>query len=278
MRNRVKMAVGVLLVAFLAFIAWKNLYHREPSYKGQTLSTWLWSHHNGGDPVEVTNAVLHIQTNAIPTLLDMVCRTESSSSFALADWWDRHVIQGHPRLSSWMLYLSWWKKRGTVLADEAALGFEILGSSGRSALPTLVQMYERNVALLAEAAPGHGRNMAVLAQSQIARSLIAVDPTQESAIPLFVRDATNSNETIRSVAIAALANVHCEPRLVVPALVTSLSDSNVFIRVVASQGLGSFGPDAQEAVPALMTASSDTNWLVRLRAGEALNRIGQIRR
>jgi hypothetical protein len=71
---------GVVAVAFLVMVTWHS---REPVYQGRRLSQWLegtfqWDGRNYSENREgsAKEAVLHMGTNAIPTLLRLMSKKD----------------------------------------------------------------------------------------------------------------------------------------------------------------------------------------------------------
>jgi len=102
MRKRVYIALAVVLVALAGVIAWQALREREPVYQGKGLRVWLREYRlglNTGASKVAADAVRHIGTNALPTLLEMLGAKDSKLKY----WWDRH-IPGLQFLPRWVRY------------------------------------------------------------------------------------------------------------------------------------------------------------------------------
>jgi hypothetical protein len=263
-RKQFRIALVVLLAGVIVWQVLRNHEH-EPIYQGKGLHVWLREYHLGlgtGDEERVRArnlaeaAVREIGTNAIPTLLKMLGKKDSSGVSKLVDLWNRRLYS----FPHWMRYPGWYRNQAANLNEDAELGFEILGADAHEAVPALISLYEQNISPHSQAATS--------------RALNAIGPAaQRMAIPSFLRAAASTNAPMREVAVWALYGVHTEPRLVVPALVNALSDTNFLIRLVAARALGDFGTNAQEAVPALVTLLSDPSSRVRPNATNALKKI-----
>jgi HEAT repeat protein len=268
MRKRVRITLAVLLVALVGLVVWQVLREPEPVYQGKGLRTWLRECRESGyigleeqveAPPLARHAVRTIGTNAIPFLLKMLGKKDSSVVAGLVAFWNRHLVS----LPLWLRHPPWYVNQAAFVNSEGALGFEFLGRDAEPAVPALIALYERNIS----------------PDSQVAtsRALNAIGPeAQGMAIPSFLRAAASSNAPVREVAVMALFLIdaaHADHRKVVPALVNALSDTNFFIRLVAANGLGRFGTNAQQAVPALARLLSDPDSRVRRVATNALKKI-----
>ena len=259
MQKRLIVAVVLLLVIVAGLIAYQSLREREPVYAGKSLRAWL-REYDGSWPrsTAAEAAIRQIGTNAIPTLLKILCEKNSISTSKLGDFWGRHISR-HRSLPTWVRYPGWYLALTGNRNSLATVGFKVLGADAQQAVPALIQIYERNIS--------------PASQQETSLSLIGIGPAGRVAIPSFLRGAASPNQEVRRVAVVALSALHAEPQLVVPALVKSLSDTNDVIRLMAVQGLQLFGPDAQQAIPAVVPLLTDSNLAVRLRAADALKAI-----
>jgi hypothetical protein len=251
MPKPVKIALAILLVAAVGVVTWQGLrpQEREPVYQGKRLSVWLRDLPRTG---EATNALRHLGTNAIPTLLKMLEKEDSFWVSELTEPWARHVT--HIRwLPDWVRSPDWYRNQASVLNEGAVRGFEILGSAAQQTAPALTNIYEQNLSPRSQLATG--------------RALNAIGPeAQRVAIPSFLRAAASSNARVRELAVMALHEIRVEPHLVVPALARSLGDTNYLVRIFAADGLAKFGTNAQRAVPALLPLLTDPNVITRSAA------------
>ena len=255
----------ILGLVMLAAAAWKVLYQDEPAYEGKSLDRWLYGYFNEGDHVAMTNAVRQIGTNAIPTLLGMINRTRKprSAAFGKVDaWWFSHVSasQSCQRwLPRWIVFPFWQSDHAKHSRDKAMLGFSILGAEAHSAVPALAEMYEKTTS--------------PAIRDACCQALIAVDPTGQTAIPLFLQSARKADEDTRFIAGCGLSQLPCEPRLWVPILSSSLEATNPGYRGLALMHFTEIGPAAKGAVPQIVPLLKDPNGSVRLLARRALKAI-----
>jgi hypothetical protein len=268
MRKRAKIALAALLAAVLAVVGWQVLrpQEREPVYQGKGLREWLaengyaWARQDAHAQEITQAAIRHIGTNAIPILLDMLRRKDSSLVSILIPFWDRHIMSSHYPLPAWVRCPSWYQNKALVFNLRALKGFEVLGADARQAVPALIEIYDRNIS------PD--------SQQSTSRALIAIGPeAARAAVPSFVRQAANPDPRVRLSAVWALGDVHAEPSRVVPALVKALSDTNASVRTLAALSLDQVGFAAKPAVPALLQRLSDPDAQVRRIAAQALRRI-----
>jgi hypothetical protein len=250
----------------------------EPVYGGQALSQWLivyggldstevvYDRPEGVDPVDkarARDAVREIGSNAVPFLLEWRGGARPTSAHGVKRWDD-----------AWLL------------------GFEIVGTNGRAAIPELARAavgggtnYEGWNAILAlrflgkDALPpllgvltnrsfvdGRRGNAAVCIGTM--RSLgTDVSP----AVPVLIR-CLDDKEVAEESALA-LGHIRVSPGLTVPALIKALGGADERVRWSAAAALGEFGPEAVSAAPALKRALKDRNDLVQWCAREALGRI-----
>lgn len=243
MRTRIRTALIVFALAAGAVICWQVLRprEREPLAQGKPLSTWLWRIAHGEDGAEGTNAVRRLGTNGIPTLLHMLCKSDSSLVSGLDELWgDLAAIHALP---AGVRYPSWYRNQAFEQNRDALLGFEILGSQAQPAVPALVRVFEQNPS-------EQVRYLAI-------QSLAAIGPAAREAIPAFLRAAASPNARRRGLGTYALGQVRADPGLSVPVLVSSLADTDVVVRGWATLGLAKYGTNAESAVPRLLSLLKD---------------------
>ena len=271
MRKRAQIALAVLLVGFGGVVAFQTSRPKKvgPVYQGKHLQVWL-GEYLGWDtsPEEwarakkrTEEAVRHIGTNAIPTLLEMVRATNSPRTLTLIEWWDRS-IESFNGLPAWVRHPAWYKNLPRHLNQAGAVGFIILGSDAQQAVPELMNIYEQTLPM--DPVDAMDSQLAVI------QALVGIGPP---AIPPLLRWVGGSNEDENGCAIFVLSQIHAQPSTVVPLLVNALSHTNSVVRLRAAEGLGNFGLEAQQGVPALVQALSDPSHAVRREVTRALNKI-----
>ncbi|MDB6067251.1 MAG: repeat protein [Pedosphaera sp.] len=246
-----RIALALLLIGVLAVVVWWMLRsaEQEPVYKGKPLSAWLRGYDAGmlsEERKEADEAVRQIGTNAIPILLRMMHAKDSRLTERLGVLAEKqHVIKVTYRLAWWGYY-------------EAQHGFQALGAKGRTAVPALVELYEKN-------ASGH--------RSEIAYAIGAIGPDAKMAIPSLINGLGDIDVNDRATAAWALCEIHSELQMVVPALINCLSNKSAFFRSEIAAELGGLGVDAKPAVPALVALLKDADPMVRKDAEAALKQI-----
>lgn len=271
MRKRVRIALAVVFVAVGGVVGFQILCPQErgPVYQGRALRFWLrdyagwdigptaWAEAKNG----AEHAVHQIGTNAIPSLLEMVARTESPRMRKLTDFWDQHIFN-LKILPARVRHPSWYKNRARFVNMEGEIGFKILGANAHEAVPELMSIYQRTLSM--------DSVTAMNSQIAVIRSLISIGP---AAVPPLLKWAACTNEAERLSAVYALSQIHAQSSEVVPVLIKSLSHTNFQVRIQVAEGLGKFGADAQQVVPALVLSLHDPNSVVRRAATNALRRI-----
>jgi hypothetical protein len=236
--------------------AWLLLNSREsePVYQGKRLGAWLESYQVPKTQHEqawqqADEAVRQIGTNAIPTLLAMLRRSDSAP-------WKRKFLD--------LAYKQHWIKFNHIIAWrqnwEAANAFAALGADASAAVPDLIKLYENPIS-----SPS---------QRYTAMALSKIGPAAKMAIPSLLRVASTSNEDEeKTAAVFALAGIHSEPELVVPVLKKCLSNTSVEVQREAIDGLDNFGADARSSVPALVELLQSPNQEITNHVRTALLRI-----
>ena len=137
---RFLLVIGILVVVICAIWAVCNSNGGEPVYQHKKLSWWLDGYMDAIDPPyaklgtadakkrEIEEAVRHMGTNAIPTLLEWLRAKDGplkARIISLTQKYPRFPWQPHPAAE----YHLW-----------AVEGFEILGPVARPALPSLIKL------------------------------------------------------------------------------------------------------------------------------------------
>ncbi len=256
MGKRRRILVAGLVLAVVGGVA-GALFLRlkpEPVYQGKPLSVWLQAYTNPDNLANperaiqtTTDALSHIGTNAIPTLLRMLRARDSAEVLMLVD------------LASKQRFIKIHYVSAPLRNHRAAMAFRVLGAKARDAVPALIDIYEENIS-------SESRGYTLFA-------LGGIGPDAKAAVPLMLRAVTDTNavgrqkQIVRGAAIGALGEIHAEPELVVPALAKVLSEQDEYTRFRAAWALGLFGPAAKSAIPALFTLI--TNQAADMRANTA---------
>ncbi len=247
---------AILLIAVVGVATWLVLPSRdnEPVYKGKPLSVWLKGYDletktfpESPEEQQADEAVQHIGTNAIPTLLRMLRKKDPPA--------DVKIIMSLVKRSYDILAASRNNNR-------AADAFRNLGPSASNAVPALIEIY--------------GQNISEMSKWSTSDASGYIGPAAEKAIPSLLIGAAGTNNFVRASAINALGRIHGRPELLVPFLIKCLSDSQPDIQESAAGALGNYGPQAKPAVPALLNLVNNPNPNVRLSARISLKHIDPI--
>lgn len=220
------------VVILLAGLVWLSILQalREPVYLGKSLTLWLrtyskWSGRGSPEWSQADDAVRHIGTNCIPTLLHMLRAKDSKIKLRLVALAQKqHFIRIH--------FVPAAERN-----DEASKAFLALGDRAKGAVPALVEMCHENISPDSQAA--------------LEDTLAWIGPPAKPAVPFLLLAAFNSNHRVRANALWALGEIHADPQLCVPELIDALKDVDHWVRLSAAHALGMFGTNAQVAVPAL---------------------------
>ena len=241
MTRRMGVGLCILVVLVAGTVLWRATRPDEPSYGGKPLTRWLESHvpNSSANPPfnspgwkKADEALRHIGTNAIPTLLRMV-RAKDPPKVIL-----KLIDAAQQRGLAKQRY-----RRASQRNEEAEYAFEVLGTNAVGAVPELIAIYQADVS------PSSQR-CAALALGHIGRPAAA-------AIPVLLNNFTHTNGDVRFYAVSALNHIGGEPSVVVPALKGVLRDPKLEVRWNASGALSKFGRRAQSAVPELLEAIND---------------------
>ncbi|MBI2929748.1 MAG: HEAT repeat domain-containing protein [Verrucomicrobia bacterium] len=241
MSERLLIVIGLFLAGVVGLLIWQASGPREPVFEDRTLTRWL-DHHvasSAADPPydspgwkKADEALRHIGTNAIPTLLKMI-RAKDPPPVVL------RLLQFAARYRWTRINYRYAQPR----QEEAEYAFRVLGTNAANAVPELIKIYE-------EAVPPSSQRSAALALGHIGRGA-------QAALPALFRNFTHTNGDVRFYAVSAVMHIGGEPGVVVPALTSALKDSNVNVRWNALAGLSNFGGRARSAVPDIVRMLND---------------------
>ena len=259
MRNKYRILLAVLLVAFFGALAWLVLIPHEPVYKGRTLASWLDEFGTNYSAIfqatkeatlqtDCCIAIQRIGTNAVPTLVNMASSHDSNL--------ESNLVVLARRLTSVHLHTD------QEYHIRARLGFFALGPLGKDAVPSLID-------LLGDKDPE--------IQITTIACLGNIGPAANAAVPALIPFLSDTNQSVRlgatrTMATRTLGSIHSEPGLVVPLLIKDLNASNPQLAITIS-ALGQFGKDAKPAVPALLQYLSNQNGMIWRETINALKAI-----
>ena len=220
----------------------------EPTFEGKRLSSWLRDLRDPSALVQhrAQNALRHMGTNSVPVLREMLHARDSPLRTNIVSLLQRQTL----------FKLSFAPARERRV--RAALACAILGPMASPAVPDLLEF-------------STGDNFC----SNLAES--ALGCLGETAVPPLctVLMDTNSNYTLRRVAVGALASIGPPARAAIPALTNSLKDNFSEIRANAAHALGRIEFPSPEVVAALMELLDDQDLKVRICAEMAVTGFGK---
>lgn len=183
MGKPVQLALALFALSCLGLVAWEQLYHAGPSYRGRRLSRWLadLDLESSNSPVAATQAVRAIGTKALPVLFEMV---QASDPF-----WKRSLLWLDARQSFLRLRIS----TALLTRSRAVQGYTALGPAAKDAVSPLIHLLETepNIEIRAD----------------VAAALGAIGPEARAAIPVLSKAAQNGNAVLRKSALFALLKI-----------------------------------------------------------------------
>jgi hypothetical protein len=210
---------GCIVVAILIAEMWPG--EREPEYGGKKLSEWLFqyqAYHRSPDSIErreASDAVHHIGTNAIPSLLKWIAYEQPRWKENLRTQyrkWPKPFV--NKSIDLWFI-----KKRR--LAGDAVLGFGILGPEADPAVPELTRLTK-------SANPSLSRD-----------TMMALGFIGEAGLSAIESALTNRSAPIdlRRNAISDILLAGTNAHRALPALVEALEDPDFIVRDEATNAL-----------------------------------------
>lgn len=254
---------AIILGIFLGvvfFFALRPRQSAEPSYQGQSLSSWLEEFRIYGPETNSPPAVAINQmgTNTIPYLLDILSYQESSLKKKIRKTTENHIGRVSFLQMNYMRFI------------EASYALNALGTNGQPAFDTLTNLFftPRHSVCAAIALAGIGSNGVQILLDAVTNQNLAIRHSAvgglgharsniEIVVPELIRVLTNQESLMRSQAATALGSLHSQPELSVPALAERLGDSDSLVRGGAIIALLQFGPQAKAAIPRLKDAFND---------------------
>jgi HEAT repeat protein len=253
MRNRVRIALAVLLVMLAGIIAWLVLRasrERRLVYEGKPYSVWLASYHEDmehpsrlEDPEEQVKwdrhvdsdkqAIQHIGTNALPSLIGRLTAQDTKLKKSVMSWANKH--------KRFPFHL----KSAELRRREAIFGYMALGPLASNQVPRLIEILENN----------HVPDV----RQAAAQALGFVGPEARLAAPALFRATKDKDHGVRICAFVALGSIRPDPPVTIPVLVAGLDDPHPLVGANAAAALGKYGREARAAVPALLRVLAANN-------------------
>jgi HEAT repeat protein len=272
----------------------------EPSYQGKTLSAWLDDYGAGPKNYkpspQANEALRQIGPEAVPYLLELLHKTNTPAVDDELQQIGAGTLNGTN--TSNFIPASWfhWK---------AYLGFQALGSGGKSAIQDLARLARDNpeetsyfpnigdmksVKLIAELADNsssfvtlgsgagfHGSEVLrntkpFLFDGEIAAwSLAAIG---KDAVPSLIVLLNDPNPHLKQRAVEALGMVGPSAEPAVQEIVNLLTDPAINVSRLAADALGHINKRPDIVIPALIAALSDSDIGVRCSAAHSLGLFG----
>ena len=286
MRRRRKLLIltGCSFAALVLLMVAKR--ECEPSYDGRSLSEWVHvcscrkpERPTYDEREKAAQAIRHIGTNAIPTLLRWISYDPSQArktSLALL----RHLPKA---LQPQFL----WEREAR--AFETQVAFYTLGTAARSAIPALTHLAitssgEERVYYCSRALSYIGPEalpaMLTITSNPQGKAracplpmLFIFRTEARSAVPFLVACLNDKEDAVACAAAEVLGYLTLSNAVVVPALAASLQSTNAARRAHAARGLAEFGRAAEAVAPQLQQLLSDPSQSARSEARRALEQI-----
>ena len=247
MRKRTRNLLITLLMCLLGAITFAAFRLHEPSFQGKPLASWLKNlddQNPGPENNRAEDAVRHMGRDAIPYIIDILERRESSRSQRLLRWAIAHHLVKPPYVP--------------VIESQhhAVLACYVLGPEAKPAVPALV-------ALLND---GFRFGYVGTALGRIGSAAV---------IPL-IGSLTNTNFMVRAEVVIALAdpNFQTNGQTIIPVLIQCLKDKTNFVRASAARTLGELGQEPKATISALVQTLTDPDSDVRWNACLAIGKFG----
>jgi hypothetical protein len=291
--------LAVVLLAVTTFVLVKR-HHRDsdgPSYEGRTLGDWLThvdalsSHPDRDSPIflQASNAIVQIDTNGLPFLLESVRYEPSRPYVALATLTEEVVSHLPDALTPYSFLESARRNSRPYRAEAAVVAFQLLGPTAESCADELSAIVRdatserlarratRALAALGANAFPHLRTIALntngLGRLSAIYGMRFMGTNIAAAVPVLVKLLDDPGPHICQSAVGTLGDIRLSPEVAVPALARILQHPDAETRYLTAWALGRFGTNAVAATPALQVALGDSQAYVRDTASNSLQLI-----
>lgn len=229
--------VGFLLIAFAICVL---LSEREPAYNGKTLTQWLVEIQevgmsNRAKYKQCSEAIYTIGTNAIPTLIRMVDRSDSPLKL-------KAIQSLGPKWSARLKI-----HEADYYQSIATFGFSSLKEKSAAAVPPLIRLL-------------HSKDRGVRTAAAECLSDIGLEAGfATSDLVRVLHDCTSNDSLLILAAMDGLRGPGRDPKLAVPELLIWINGERKSWNYVqhAVEALYPYGPTAKAAVPALQSLLTD---------------------
>lgn len=253
--------LATLAIIVLTLLTWRISRPAEPTYQGRKLSSWLGDYNpiSYSDPElkrpAADAAIRHIGTNAIPTYLRIL--RETDSPLKLKFYWGLKLRLKRLLQKQSLIEVDY--NPPAIKQHEVVLAFRQLKNRPESAIPFLIEIYDRN--------------LSDSSKSSTAIILGLYGSKAKAAIPSLLQGATNADTYVRASAIEALSDINKDPFLVMPILLKSRRDPDTRVSDAAKYAIQYFERDTTRAIRALFESLNDPDEKIRRQATNALKEI-----
>jgi hypothetical protein len=220
------LAVVAAAIALIVWVARPN----EPSYGGRSLTEWLELYNTSERDTpaerEAAGAVRAIGTNALPCLLRWIQYEPIGRAHPLL-----RGVRKSPQVVQKKLFPLLLSTRRAGQSHAAVIGFKILGSEARPAIPELTRLL-------------NATNSPYASQ----QAALALGGMGKEGLPPLIAGLGNSRNRVRHVVANVLGNMGYlgrEAAPAVPALLNALQDTDPRVRIAATNALESLAPEVR---------------------------------
>lgn len=244
-----KFALGVAFLFLFAVVVHQSLKPREPSYGGHPFSYWVKQYRQPNrnsiseqlEMAEVDDAIRHIGTNAIPTLLEMLQTQDSKFKRAAIDFLNRQSL----------VRLDWQSSAEKHVIVTRV--FEVLGSDAKPAVPGLLTLLT---------------NDDVQVKHLAAEELCHIGPAAREAVPVLIQCLKADSNGVARLLEVEVYSLDQGRSVVYRFPGGFYRDSGCYLRILAA-----IGPDAREAVQVILPLPTNADSSIRDAAHQAIQKI-----
>ncbi|MDB6067666.1 MAG: repeat-containing protein [Pedosphaera sp.] len=277
MRKRFRILFALIALAVVGGIVWAVIYSHEPVYQGKGLSAWLEDlddPHPGPKKDRAEEAVRHIGRDAMPEIIRILKRRDSSLKERSMKWLSEHHFfkaAYHPVIES---------------QSRALRACSVLGPQAKAAIPAMVSLVNESSharwleQALVQAGPdavapliGALTNRDYQVRRDVAYRLWRFPNSGPKVMPVLIECLKDKSLEVRVGAVFSMGELKQEPIIAIPALMAMLEDTTPSVRWRACLAIGKYEHEAQAATAALLTALSDPDPSVSGTAAIALVQI-----